>query len=421
MRSVTRGSKISRPARGNSLAAEARKLDIAAPAASRTSPSPMKDAPPEVASTIGYHEQHPEVSVHAHILAKSRERAALVNARKALYLDTKFWIKLRDASLGLPFEPADAESLAEICGAVASGRLVCPVATDIVAELTNIGDMAKRAAAARLVDELSLGITLRMETERLGVELEDFLRRPGGKKRATARIRDEMWTCPGYAFGLTVPTHPGIDPALQLAIQKAFVDHLYTLRYATQDRMVGQVPVGLRDFSALAEGLNRLNGENAAAAKSFEGLLSNEFRGALDVSMDAIARALKENAQEHFGRLATAAEAEDAKKLAPKLAEVIARLFEEGRIAANVPTLVIRAYLHAAVRWDKTRQYKNNDFHDFSHAVAALPYFDLFATERSLAHLVSSQLKLDQRYGCVVVKTSAELLAAVRGIGAKPA
>jgi len=74
---------------------------------------------------------------------------------------------------------------------------------------------------------------------------------------------------------------------------------------------------------------------------------------------------------------------------------------------------VIRANLAAGIRWDKTRRYRENDFHDLSHAVAALPYFDYFATERSLAHLISTQLKPDRRYRSQVVKTSDELVAVI--------
>lgn len=74
---------------------------------------------------------------------------------------------------------------------------------------------------------------------------------------------------------------------------------------------------------------------------------------------------------------------------------------------------MIRATHAASVRWDKKRQYRENGFHDFSHAVAALPYFDVFATEKSLAHLTSNDLKLNTRYGTKVVKTTAELIGAL--------
>lgn len=360
-------------------------------------------------STLPYHRAHPEVSAHAHILAKSREYAALVNARKALYLDTKFWIKLRDASLGAPAEPADTELMAALRGTVKGGKLICPVAGDMISELLNIGDKGKRAAAAQLVDELSLGVTLRMEFERQGVELADFVRRQG-RHPATAPARDLMWTCPGYSFGLAVPYHDKMDPATNLALQKAFIDHLYSLRYATQDRMLGRAP---HDRSGLAEQLNQLNEQYAATVTSWPKLLSDEFRGMLDSAMDKMAESLEVIAEEYFKLPANAEDKAGAKATAPKFAAILATLFEQDRLGDYVPSLVIRAYLAAGVRWDKTRRYRENDFHDFAHAVAALPYFDLFATERSLAHLITVPLKLDRMYRAKVVKTTAELLAEV--------
>jgi hypothetical protein len=360
-------------------------------------------------STFAYHLAHPQVSPHGHILAKSRDCAAFVNARKALYLDTKFWIKLRDALLGAPAEPVDASLLTALRGAVKGGHWVCPVASDIVAELLNIGDETKRRAAAELVDELSQGITLLMEFERHAVEIEDFIRRRLGEPVTPAR--DQMWTCPGFVFGLTVPTNPALDAATMMALQKAFIDHLYTLRYATQDRMVGQTPKKLRDRSGFAAKLNQLNQQNAATVTSWEKLLREEFFGMLDVSLPTIARTLDGMAEQHFNQPASEADRAVSKATARQFAAVLGHLFDKKQLGDFVPSFVVRAKLAAGVRWDKKRQYRENDFHDFSHAVAALPYFDYFATERSLAHLISTHLKLDRVYRAKVVKTSDELMA----------
>lgn len=375
-----------------------------------SSPSTDDSLFTEHESTLAYHLAHPEVSPRAHILAKSQELAKFVNARKTLYLDTKFWIKLRDAALGAPVEPADAILLAELRRAVRDGRMICPVAGDMISELLSIGDQAKRVVAAQLVDELAQGVTLRTEFERQGIEVEDFIRRRG-RDPVTTPARDLMWTCPGFAFGLTVPTSPAWDAATNFALQKAFIDHLYTLRYATADRMLGKMPGKLRDRSGLAEKLNCLNQQHAATIRSWPKLLSDEFRGMLDVSLPVIAATLDGVGEEHFNRLASDEDRAASKATAPKFAAILAALFEQDRVADFVPSFVVRAYLAAGVRWDKTRRYHENDFHDFAHAVAALPYFDIFATERSLAHLVTVPLKLDRRYRAQVIKTSGELLA----------
>lgn len=177
--------------------------------------------------------------------------------------------------------------------------------------------------------------------------------------------------------------------------------------------MLGHKPEKLPDRSGLADRLNQLNRQNVATVTSWPKLLREEFRGMLDASLPTIAQTLDGIAEQHFNRPASDADRAASKATAPQFAALLAGLFEQDRIADFVPSFVVRAHLAAGVRWDKTRRYRENDFHDFSHAVAALPYFDYFATERSLAHLISTQLKLDRRYRAQVVKTSDELLAVI--------
>ncbi|MFC7332426.1 hypothetical protein [Rhodocista pekingensis] len=63
----------------------------------------------------------------------------------------------------------------------------------------------------------------------------------------------------------------------------------------------------------------------------------------------------------------------------------------------------IGASIHAAMRWDKRRQYKPNDYYDFEHATAALSYCDAFLTERPLRDLVTRpQINLESINGCRV-------------------
>jgi len=79
-------------------------------------------------------------------------------------------------------------------------------------------------------------------------------------------------------------------------------------------------------------------------------------------------------------------------------------------------TLHIGASLHAALRWDKQRRFKPNDFHDFGHATAAIGYCDAFFTEAPLCELASKrQLKLADMNGCRIV---ASANAALEVIGA---
>lgn len=64
------------------------------------------------------------------------------------------------------------------------------------------------------------------------------------------------------------------------------------------------------------------------------------------------------------------------------------RAFDKQDAADVVRTLHIETSLHAAMRVDKARRFKPNDFYD-RHAAAALAYCEAFFTEGPLCDLAS--------------------------------
>lgn len=83
-------------------------------------------------------------------------------------------------------------------------------------------------------------------------------------------------------------------------------------------------------------------------------------------------------------------------------------------LGTQLPSVVIKSGLYAAIRWNRERQYKGNDLHDFGHASAALFYCDYFATDKGLHHLITNELSFDQKYRVTVVDDSGELLRLIR-------
>jgi hypothetical protein len=109
------------------------------------------------------------------------------------------------------------------------------------------------------------------------------------------------------------------------------------------------------------------------------------------------------------------AKKQDWKWAGRRLGNLIRAGFEARRISTEIPGVHISSGLHAAVRLDRNRKYKANDFEDFRHAVVALPYYDIFCTEKSLRHLLCHQpLQYDQAYGTRVVSDDAEVLDALK-------
>ena len=67
---------------------------------------------------------------------------------------------------------------------------------------------------------------------------------------------------------------------------------------------------------------------------------------------------------------------------------MLLRAFDKQDAADVVRTLHIETSLHAAMRVDKARRFKPNDFYD-RHAAAALAYCEAFFTEGPLCDLAS--------------------------------
>src|SRR3989442_8594732 len=128
-----------------------------------------------VASSIDHHRPNGHISVDQHVKSRVVELGGLVDARTAIYLDLNFWILLRKAALGLDFNHASTELLRLLRKGVAVGRLFCPASESVFLELLKQSDSSSRLATARLIDELSLGVTLLPNHARFATELGHFI------------------------------------------------------------------------------------------------------------------------------------------------------------------------------------------------------------------------------------------------------
>lgn len=101
---------------------------------------------------------------------------------------------------------------------------------------------------------------------------------------------------------------------------------------------------------------------------------------------------------------------------ARKLVWIFRDAFAKGTLGNQLPSVVIKSGLYAAIRWNRGRLYKGNDLHDFGHASAALFYYDYFATDAGLHHLISNELGYDKKFGVKVVDKVQELLRELSAI-----
>src|SRR2546422_10781019 len=80
-----------------------------------------------IAGLLPEHRQRPEVSLSQHRLNRVAALTGIVLTRKRIYLDTRYWLFLRDAELGRPQKPLHVELLDVLRTRVQSGQLLCPI------------------------------------------------------------------------------------------------------------------------------------------------------------------------------------------------------------------------------------------------------------------------------------------------------
>jgi len=357
-------------------------------------------------STLEAHLATPEISYEEYRHQKELDCGDTVLARKSVYLDTRFWIHLRDADLGKPVPPIYGQLLSELRRGVVEGRLVCPFAADILAEVYKQSDRTTRLATARLIDELSLNIALQSEPERLATELLHGIQSIRPNAPPQEPLRKIVWTRPSFVVGHMTPVSTAFEPATELAIQKSFLDSISRLGFYHQVLGMDDALRHPKQFGQmwedLAERLNKLNTENSKETKPRKQIETEEFSGAMEAYLPALGNVIRRIFITDFKELTNKQTEVEFEKAAYRIAGMLCEAFRLGRLGSNFPTFTIRAGLATAIRWDRKRKYKSNDFHDFGHAAAALPYFDIFATERSLRHLLVTDLKYDARFATAI-------------------
>ena len=359
-----------------------------------------------IKAQIAFHRGSPAVSVDDHVRHRVIELGQLVMARDRVYLDKCFWIHLRAAYTNAPSTPAAVDLLAALTAGVGSGRLICPISDALFLELMKQTDPATRRATAQLIDNLSLGVTLSPGPTRTATEVAHFLHASAGHQ--VHPLEHLAWTKVPYVLGVQHPVHPAFPEDEQLAIQKAFFDHLWEVPLTTMVDTIGSAwPVGSQ-YADLAERLNRDNAAHAASMKSFAQVYRDEINGVLELAAPIAAEVLTGMARKALGPSINPSAAD----LGTTMRQCLGLL----RAAVRTPkgkralrTLHIGALLHAALRWNRTQKLDANDLFDFHHAEAALSYCDAFLTDGPMHSLLMQRnLDIESGFSCCVLASIEE-------------
>ncbi|MGM0987775.1 MAG: hypothetical protein ACQEXI_12435 [Pseudomonadota bacterium] len=342
-----------------------------------------------IASSINFHRKSPDVTLEQHVRDKRVQLGIEVENRFRIYLDLRFWILLREVELGRNDDQELIKLLDRIKCLVDEGLGICPISETVFVELMKQSDQDTRLATARLIDRLSLGVTLVVNPERISQELCCSIYSLAGAENLIP-INELVWIKLSYIFGETHPHQTPFGPSEELVIQKAFFDHMWNATITEMMDYLDFESWEQPDWKSTADRLNLGNKDHADEIRSFKQAYRIEFEGGLSLFKEQVLQLFKEidsRGYKEFGA--------NSGKLSNQ------ERFR--RFAKSVRTLHIGACCHAAVRWDQKRQLTGNDLLDFHHAEAALGYCDLFLTEKPLKSLLSqSHLGLKVDFPCVV-------------------
>lgn len=316
---------------------------------------------------------------------KRVELGAEVASCQRVYLDQRFWLLLRDASLGNCRESGVAELLAFLSTSVKEGRSICPISESVFVELLKQDDDSTRMATAHLIDELSRGVTLIPFDERVRQELCNSLYEHAGATELIP-IEELVWTKLSYVLGEIHPSNTPFQREDELAIQKAFADHMWEISLREMVARIGVPLSSGMDWESIATKINYNNRIHRSILRSYQQTFKIEFEGGLSLFRDELVQLSVEIGQRGYA-----------------VGSKLAHLSEKKRFEAfalSLPTLHINASCHAAVRWDQKRNLCGNDLFDFHHAHAALAYCNVFLTEKPLSDMLGQRHLGLTRYGC---------------------
>jgi len=369
----------------------------------------------KLVNTFDYHGSNPDVYVRSKRIELGE---SLVETIK-IYLDTKYWIYFRDVVLGRVTDDSLVKSYELIESLCKSGVVVCPISEDVFYEITKQADEKTLSASIAVIDILSQGISLSTQEERMQAEILHFYYRYTGKEVNLYSPNVLVWTKISQSIGSYLPYNTSFDKDAELVIQKSFFDQMWDTSFQELSELIGYRALNeaprMPDLSDL---LNKDAEELREKVSSFQELFLDEIYFSVEYISPMLTEAMEYMYTKETGgvRCETQEESEIQNKLLVNMVCNIFRLKKEGD---NFPTLKVGAGVHAAVRMDKKRRFVANDYYDFRHAQAAVPYCDYFFTEKNLRHLLEmNSLSYDREYNCEIASKQNEVLRILEKIKA---
>jgi hypothetical protein len=366
-------------------------------------------------NTFEKHQRESDKSLDSYLNEKRLSLGQTIANRHKVYLDTRYWILLRDQRLGRSSNPEIAHLADLLVDGVRAKKLICPISNDIFLEILKRKDPETLNCSVELIDKLSEGVSILSLEERRRMELLHWVGKHFNGEENCHELGVFVWIKLAYVLGFTNPANTSFPREEELIISKSFLDHMWELSLTDIVGILGTTVIrGMPIMPDISNTLNVGKFTHAKEVKSLHGVFLSEIAGLLDTLKIEFREMCAYLYEKHTFQIPS--DEELAASEAPqRFANLIYHGFQQKRFTTELPSLRIPSIVHAAIRYDRNRKFKANDIHDIGHATAALPYFDTFLTERSLQCLLTrNDLGLNDLYNCTVVADPSMAIETIR-------
>lgn len=335
---------------------------------------------------------------------KKIELTKRTTGKTKLYLDTNFWNNFADAKAGFSNNYLTLYSL--LLEKVKAGKVICPVSN------INFSEVLRQAAdsrnrVAKVFDELSDQIAL-LEASRLFL-LEDITFLSSFLDQVSYDILNPLcWTIPGNIFGEAEFSYKNSSSEKELELKKIGYSLIEHQNFSSVMNALSDSDPVKSNFDFFAERENMLSEKIKDYTKkigkrpSWKQIYKYAMQGNII------------KARDHF--LGICQEI----RISPS-PENFERILEKGCDIDNLGPLLssrrITSGIHAFYSHDYSKIYRKNDFEDFLHSCLALPYYDIFFTDKANANLlISKPLSFDITFKCKVAYSLDDCISIVENI-----
>lgn len=344
-----------------------------------------------------FHLATPFVSPDQYRLHRDCQRAQRALSSTRIYLDTNHWIGLREVYRGIS-EKASYVRLLEVLQRLTKARRAVVVVSDqLITELCHQADCQTRKATAKVIDELSDGVTIVGFDRRVVLETLEWAHASLHNSNPLPLLT--VWTTLPNAIQSLEYHLDGAPPGLSAAFTKTIEDVNETLRLGDLLPSPDSLLFPASDSEAFALSLTTNKEKEQLGSLRFEDFFHEEA----DRYLSMIVPKMPPEVTSELQKLVAAYDPRS-----DILANGVKRVFwaqhRTGSHPQALPGLRIIPGCASRISTEPGRKFKPGDQGDIFHAAAALPYCNVFLTDAPTRHLItSSPTDLASRYRCSVI------------------